>query len=45
MGSSITTALTGDMNSERMGTDSMPTVGKPPLDKPTRAAASPAQIR
>jgi hypothetical protein len=45
MGSSITTALTGDMNSERMGTDNMPTVGKPPLDKPTMAAARPAQIR
>ena len=45
MGSSITNALIGDMNRERMGTDSMPMVGKPPLDKPTMPAANAAHIR
>jgi hypothetical protein len=33
------------MNKERMGTDNMPTVGNPPLDKPTSMAAKPAQIK
>ena len=45
MGSSMTAAFTGDMNNERIGTDNMPTVGRPPLDKPTNMAAMLAQIK
>lgn len=38
MGSKSTAAFIGGITRERMGTDSMPMAGKPPLESPTNKA-------
>jgi hypothetical protein len=38
MGSNKTAARTGDMASDKMGTDNIPMVGNPPFDKPMSKA-------
>ena len=38
MGKSKTAALTGDIASDKIGTDNMPIVGSPPLERPINKA-------
>jgi hypothetical protein len=40
MGRSSAAAATGDMTRARMGTPRVATAGRPPLERPTRKAAS-----
>jgi hypothetical protein len=38
MGKSKTAALTGDIASDKIGTDNMPIVGSPPFERPINKA-------
>ena len=45
MGKSKTAALTGDIASDKMGTDNIPIVGSPPLERPINKAPMADKIK
>ena len=45
MGKSKTAALTGDIANDKIGTDNMPIVGRPPLERPSNIAPMADKIK